>query len=192
MVDGKLDAKELHFETTAKQKVKLLSQSQSITSTAKGSFANDKKAGFTFEADVDPGDGSGEEHVTYREGKRKEGTDGHVRTEDMSETEARAYIMDLINDPSLGYNAKRVSKIEKTDTGYLVTMITSGHGYIGQVINATGASYTSGEHTVELVFEKGKIVAMNSEFSGKGNVSGNYGQSATLYFDGSWKVAFSD
>ncbi len=191
MIDRRLEQDSVSFRTSTTQKVSVLTQSSTQSAGNEGSFSNSKKDGFTYEVDCETVTGATSK-FTYADGKQIEHANGKEYTTDMTEAQAKAFIRQTVNDPSVGYNSSLVESIEKTEKGYKFTMATSSTSFAGQVVAQTGASYSSGTHTVEVVIKDGEITSIISKFEASGQVQVGYGQRATLTYKGDWRVTFED
>lgn len=191
MIDDRLADESVSFRTSTTQKVSILNESSSQTASSEGSFGNSKKDGFTYEVDCETVNGATSK-FTYADGKQIEYANGKEYTTDMTETAAKAFIRQTINDPSVGFKSGLVESIEKTEKGYKFTMSSSSSSFAGQVVTQTGASYKSSTHTVEVVIKDGKITSIISKFEASGQIQVGYGQRATLNYKGDWRVNFDD
>lgn len=191
MIEDRLEAESVSFRTSTTQKVTVLTQSSTQSASSEGSFGNDKKKGFTYEVDCETVNGATSK-FTYADGKQVEQANGKEYKKDMTEAEAKAFIKETINDPSVGYKSGLVESIEKTDKGYKFTMASSSSSFAGQIITQSGASYKSSSHTVEVVIKDGKIASIISKFEANGQMQVGYGQKATLTYKGDWRVNFDD
>lgn len=188
LIEDRIDAKSGSFTTKTSISASILTQSEKQTETSKVSFER-KDDKLTFEADVTENKSS--KHLSYADGEQTityEGRDAY--TAKMTEKEAEEYISGLINTPGLGYTSQFVLDLEKTDKGYLVTMDVSKDSTVGQLVVASGATFSSGAHTVEIKVEKGQITAIISDFRASGSITVGYGSTATLHYNGTVTVEF--
>ncbi|MBQ7379809.1 MAG: hypothetical protein IJW70_09085 [Clostridia bacterium] len=191
LIDDRIDAKKGSFTHTASQSVSLMTQSEKSNQTNKVSFERTKD-GLTFSADVSSNQAASS-HIEYSNGEQHTEINGVSNTTKMKEEKAQAFIAELINDPATGYNTNYVSNIEKTDTGYRVTMAVSKNNALGQSITSTGATFGSGTHTIEFVLDGDQLKCMNVEYAARGAVTLNFGWDtsiATLHLNGSSSVTF--
>ncbi len=191
MIDDRADAKKGSFTYTASQTVTFMAQTEKQDQTSKVSYERTKD-GLTFSADVS-GDSAKSSHIEYSNGEKITETNGKTHTNKMTEDEARAFIAELINDPAMGYNTNYVSKIEKTDNGYLVTMAVSKYSALGQSIASSGASFGNGKHTIAFVLDGDKLKSIKVDYSGQGAVTLDFGWDtsiATLHLKGNISVTF--
>lgn len=191
LIEDRIDAKSGSFTYTASQKVTFMTKTEKQNQTSKVSYERTKD-GLTFSADVS-GDSVASSHIEYSNGEKITETNGKTHTNKMTEDEARTFIAELVNDPAMGYNTNYVSNIEKTDTGYLVTMAVSKNSALGQSIASTGASFGNGKHTIEFVLDGNKLKSIKVDYSGQGVVTIDLGwdtSTATLHFSGDASVEF--
>lgn len=149
------------------------------------SFINDKKEGFSFKAEIEEGD-IVPTKVTYNNGdliglRAPNGS----KINRMSDDEAKAELLTLVNDPLFGYDVTRVLNIEKTKTGYLVTLIPSPYSVVEQLDDSLGVNLTGEPETIEFVVKWGKLVKIVHSFEGRGKFSGE-----ELVYKGSITVTF--
>ena len=189
MIEERVNAKSGSFTNKTSVTATLLSQSTSQSEISKVTYTREKDK-LTFEADVTEHDDS-KKHLSYVDGEQTiayEGRDPY--TSKMTEQEAEDYIAGLINVPGLGYNAALVLDIEKTDEGYRVKIDVTKDTAVGQLVVASGANFSSGEHTVLIKVKNGEITAISSSFRASGSIQVSYNSKATLTYTGSVSVEF--
>ena len=104
----------------------------------------------------------------------------------MTDEQAKAEMLAWINDPSIGFTYTRVLNIEKTKTGYLVTMIPAENGIVTQLSDAMNISLQQKYETIEFVFKWGKLVKLIHSFGASTTISGQdftYEGSITVTFE---------
>ncbi len=188
MIEDRINAKEGSFTATTSVSASLLDQTNKQTETAKVTYARDKDK-LTFEADVTEGKDS--KHISYADGNQTttyEGEDSN--TIKKTEQEAEDYIAELINVPGLGYTSLFVTDIEKTDDGYRIQMDVSKDSTVGQLVVASGATFTSGAHTITIKVKDGSITSITSEFRATGSIQISFNGKASLNYNGTIKVEF--
>lgn len=148
------------------------------------SFTNTKE-GFSFQAEIEDGDIVATK-VTYSNGDMigLPAPDGS-KINRMTDEQAKQELLTLINDPSFGYAYTRVINIEKTKTGYLVTMMPPNNGVVDQLSDALGVNMKQSSETIEFVLKRGKLVKLIHSFDASTTLSGQ-----TLQYQGSIIVAF--
>ena len=147
-------------------------------------FSNTKE-GFSFKADMADNDVG--RTVTYANGDMigLDAPDGS-KINRMTDAQAKAELLSWINDPSIGYTYTRVLNIEKTKTGYLVTMIPAENGFVDQVSDAINISLREESETIEFVFKWGKLVKLIHSFEASTKLAGQdftYAGSVTVTFE---------
>ena len=133
-------------------------------------FSNTKE-GFSFDAFMADNDVG--RTVTYANGDMigLDAPDGS-KINRMTDAQAKAELLSWINDPSIGYTYTRVLNIEKTKTGYLVTMIPADNSIVDQISDAINVSLHEEHETIEFVFKWGKLVKIIHSFEGSAKLSG--------------------
>ena len=104
----------------------------------------------------------------------------------MTDAQAKAEMLSWINDPSIGYTYTRVLNIEKTKTGYVVTMIPADNSIVDQISDAINVSLHEELETIEFVFKWGKLVKLIHSFEGSAELYGEkltYAGSITVTFE---------
>lgn len=147
-------------------------------------FSNTKE-GFSFKADMADNDVG--RTVTYGGGDMigLDAPDGS-KINRMTDAQAKAELLSWINDPSIGYTYTRVLNIEKTKTGYLVTMIPADNSIVDQISDAINVSLHEEHETIEFVFKWGKLVKLIHSFEGSAELYGEkltYAGSITVTFE---------
>ena len=147
-------------------------------------FSNTKE-GFSFDAFMADNDVG--RTVTYANGDMigLDAPDGS-KINRMTDAQAKAELLSWINDPSIGYTYTRVLNIEKTKTGYLVTMIPADNSIVDQISDAINVSLHEEPETIEFVFKWGKLVKIIHSFEGSAKLSGEkltYAGSITVTFE---------
>ena len=147
-------------------------------------FSNTKE-GFSFDAFMADNDVG--RTVTYGNGDMigLDAPDGS-KINRMTDAQAKAELLSWINDPSIGYTYTRVLNIEKTKTGYLVTMIPADNSIVDQIGDAINVSLHEEPETIEFVFKWGKLVKIIHSFEGSAKLSGEkltYAGSITVTFE---------
>lgn len=147
-------------------------------------FSNTKE-GFSFDAFMADNDVG--RTVTYGGGDMigLDAPDGS-KINRMTDAQAKAELLSWINDPSVGYTYTRVLNIEKTKTGYLVTMIPADNSIVDQISDAINVSLHEEPETIEFVFKWGKLVKIIHSFEGSAKLSGEkltYAGSITVTFE---------
>ncbi len=185
MIAETLDRKQGGF---TRENVQNVTFGKENTSTSQvdvtASFSNTKE-GFSFQAEIEDGDIVATK-VTYGNGDMigLPAPDGS-KINRMTDEQAKQELLALINDPSFGYAYTRVINIEKTKTGYLVTMIPPDNGVVDQLSNALGVNMTQKYETIEFVLKRGKLVKLIHSFDASAKLMGE-----TLQYQGSIIVAF--
>lgn len=191
LIDDRTDAKKGSFTYSASQSASLMTQSEKQNQTNKVTFERTKD-GLTYAMDV-TGDGTTSYHAEYANSELSTETNGTTRTSKLDEDKAEKTIAELINDPAMGYNASYISNIEKTDTGYLVTMLVTKNSTLGRSVAASGASFGNGTHTIEFVLDGDELKSMTVHYKAQGGVTIDMGwntSTATLHVSGSISVTF--
>ena len=147
-------------------------------------FSNTKE-GFSFDAFMADNDVG--RTVTYANGDMigLDAPDGS-KINRMTDAQAKAEMLSWINDPSVGYEYTRVLNIEKTKTGYLVTMIPADNSIVDQISDAINISLHEEPETIEFVFKWGKLVKIIHSFEGSAKLAGEkltYVGSITVTFE---------
>lgn len=147
-------------------------------------FSNTKE-GFSFKAHMADNDIG--RTVTYANGDMI-GLDAPngSKINRMTDEQAKAEMLAWINDPSIGFTYTRVLNIEKTKTGYLVTMIPAENGIVTQLSDAMNISLQQEYETIEFVFKWGKLVKLIHSFGASTTISGQdfaYEGSITVTFE---------
>ena len=147
-------------------------------------FSNTKE-GFSFDAFMADNDVG--RTVTYANGDMigLDAPDGS-KINRMTDAQAKAELLSWINDPSIGYTYTRVLNIEKTKTGYLVTMIPADNSIVDQISDAINVSLHEEPETIEFVFKWGKLVKIIHSFEGSAKLAGEkltYVGSITVTFE---------
>lgn len=147
-------------------------------------FSNTKE-GFSFDAFMADNDVG--RTVTYANGDMigLDAPDGS-KINRMTDAQAKAELLSWINDPSIGYTYTRVLNIEKTKTGYLVTMIPADNSIVDQISDAINVSLHEEPETIEFVFKWGKLVKIIHSFEGSAELAGEkltYVGSITVTFE---------
>ena len=104
----------------------------------------------------------------------------------MSDEQAKQTLSVLINDPSYGYDPTRVTNIEKTRNGYLVTLVPSETSFPEQLEDSLGINLEQESETIEFVIKWGKITKIIHSFDSTGKFNGQeiqYSGNITVTFD---------
>ena len=147
-------------------------------------FSNTDK-GFSFKAELEDGDVGTK--VTYGGGDLI-GLPGIAgsKINRMSDEQAKQTLSVLINDPSYGYDTTRVTNIEKTRNGYLVTLVPSETSFPEQLEGSLGINLEQESETIEFVIKWGKITKIIHSFDSTGKFNGQviqYSGTITVTFD---------
>ncbi len=184
MIAQTVDKKKSGFTRTTVHTIDLGESTETVTQTDTATFSNTEE-GFSFKVEIDDG-----EHglkVTYANGDMigLPGQDGS-KINRMTDEEAKQVLIALINDPMLGYDQTRVTNVEKTRTGYLVTMCPADNNLVEQLGDSLRVNFDQNAETIEFVIKWGKIVAIIHSFDGSTRLAGqtmHYQASVTLEFD---------
>ena len=147
-------------------------------------FSNTDK-GFSFKAELEDGDVGTK--VTYGGGDLI-GLPGIAgsKINRMTDEQAKQALSVLINDSSYGYDTTRVTGIEKTRNGYLVTLVPSDTSFPEQLEGALGINLEQESETIEFVIKWGRITKIIHSFDATGKFSGQeiqYSGTITVTFD---------
>ena len=173
-----VDCQNTTFEATDKETTNTSQVDVSAT------FSNTKE-GFSFKADMADNDVG--RTVTYGNGDMigLDAPDG-TKINRMTDAQAKAEMLSWINDPTTGYEYTRVLNIEKTKTGYVVTMIPADNSIVDQISDAINVSLHEELETIEFVFKWGKLVKLIHSFEGSAELYGEkltYAGSITVTFE---------
>lgn len=147
-------------------------------------FSNTDK-GFSFKAELEDGDVGTK--VTYGGGDLI-GLPGIAgsKINRMSDEQAKQALSVLINDSSYGYDVTRVTNVEKTRNGYLVTLVPSETSFPEQLEDSLGINLEQESETIEFVIKWGRITKIIHSFDATGKFSGQeiqYSGTITVTFD---------
>ena len=164
------------FSTDGEQTVKLAGTTQYNREIDTVSFKSEGgKYTFTIDAQVNPKSVSGsyDAVINYANGTFKmEGKDISTITQEMSDSEARAYISRLY-DPA-GLSNAQISNIELRKDGYthLLTIANPDYSALEASLSALGASGFKANATVGIDFENGEIKKYEYNLTISAKVSG--------------------
>lgn len=181
-----VDKKQGGFTREVTQTLTVDGQSDTATQTdTTAEFSNTDK-GFSFKAELEVGRPAAYK-VTYGGGDLigLPAPDGS-KINRMTDQEAKQQLILLINDPSYGYEISRVTNIEKTRNGYLVTLVPSDTSIVEQMENSLGINLEQESETMEFVLKWGKLVKIVHSFDATGKFNGQeiqYSGCITITFD---------
>ena len=181
-----VDKKQGGFTREVTQTLTVDGQSDTATQTdTTAEFSNTDK-GFSFKAELEVGRPAAYK-VTYGGGDLigLPAPDGS-KINRMTDQEAKQQLILLINDPSYGYEISRVTNIEKTRNGYLVTLVPSDTSIVAQMENSLGINLEQESETMEFVLKWGKLVKIVHSFDATGKFNGQeiqYSGCITITFD---------
>ena len=161
VLSDKFTAESGAFSTDGEQSVKIAGTTQYTREIDAVSFRTEGgKYTFTIDAQVNPNSisGSYDAVIRYANGTFKmEGKDISTVTQEMSDSEARAYISGLY-DPA-GLSNAQISDIELRKDGYthLLTVANPNYSALEASLSALGASGFEAEATIGVDFENGEI-----------------------------------
>jgi hypothetical protein len=172
----KFTAEEGAFTTDSEQRVEIAGTTQYNREIDAVSFKTEGgKYSFTIDAQVNPKSVSGsyDAVIKYANGTFKmEGKGISTITQEMSDSEARAYISRLY-DPA-GLSNAQISSIELRKEGYthLLTIANPDYSALEASLSALGASGFKANATVGIDFENGEIKKYEYNLTISAKVSG--------------------
>ena len=180
-----LDKKQSGFTRELSHTITVDGQSSTDTVVDTVATFSNTDEGFSFKAELEDGDVGTK--VTYGGGDLI-GLPGIAgsKINRMSDEQAKQLLSVLINDPSYGYDVTRVINIEKTRSGYLVTLVPSETSFPEQLEGSLGINLEQESETIEFVIKWGRITRIIHSFDSTGKFNGQeiqYSGTITVTFD---------
>ncbi len=166
-LEKKLQSKNESFTLDIEQKISVNGKEQIIKETDKVSYGVDDD-GFFY--NIEAKYNNRKYTITYSDGTQVTEQGSSNETKEMTDAEAKKFIETLINTAK--YASFCVSDITKDENGvYTVTCEDPNPELYSTTFSSVGASYTSGNQTIEIAVKDGNIISIKS--TSKANGSGN-------------------
>ena len=185
MINGIADQKQGTIKRDVQNKVEYLGRKQTDKQSDTATFSNSKD-GFVFEMDIDSG-GAGTK-IKYSEGCMRIRQDGDWDSTYITDQQAKDQLRAMIGDP-MSYDYTLVTNLEKTEDGYLVSMVIPKDNVVVLSLIQAGGQFSSGTQTVEIKIVKDKIVSMSTTYQFKGSLPAG-GNNIAMSFSGTIDATF--